>query len=179
MSGDSCGGNLATGLVLRCIIHNVRLPDGLHISYASLLTQFYPSPSRLLMLFDPLLMVGILGKCINAYKDKQYMRSLPRTLEQELQSATSEKDIFLSPMLADESLLKSFPPTLIIETDVDACLDENVLFYSKLVNAGVRATLEVLPGLPHGFLAFCNMSKDCQTGVSQVINSMKRFLSEI
>ena len=67
-----------TGLVLKCIIHNIRIPDGLHLSYASLLTQFYPSPSRLLMLLDPLLMVGILSKCVNAYKDKNYMESLPR-----------------------------------------------------------------------------------------------------
>ena len=31
VSGDSCGGNLATGLVLRCIANNIRVPDGLHI----------------------------------------------------------------------------------------------------------------------------------------------------
>ena len=42
------------------------------------MTQFYPSPSRLMMLMDPVLMVGILGKCINAYKDKNYVNSLPR-----------------------------------------------------------------------------------------------------
>ena len=96
-----------------------------------------------------------------------------------MSSHTSEDDIFLSPMLASETLLKSFPPTLLIETDVDACLDENVLFYSKLRKVGVKATLEMLPGLPHGFLAFCNMSKDCQSGVSQVTDSMKKFLSEI
>ena len=97
MSGDSCGGNLATGLVLRCIANNIRVPDGLHIrliflqlnakysdshtelySYANLLTQFFPSPSRLMMLIDPVLMVGILGKCINAYKDTNYINSLPR-----------------------------------------------------------------------------------------------------
>lgn len=96
-----------------------------------------------------------------------------------MDSATSEDDIFLSPMLARETLLKSFPPTLLIETDMDACLDENVLFYSKLVKVGVKVTLEMLPGLPHGFLAFCNMSKDCQSGVTQVTDSMRKFLSEI
>ena len=31
-----------------------------------------------MMLMVPLLMVGILGKCINAYKDKNYISSLPR-----------------------------------------------------------------------------------------------------
>ena len=82
-------------------------------------------------------------------------------------------------MLADESLLKSFPPTLIIETDVDACLDENVQFYSKLVKAGVAAELSVIPGLPHGFLSFCNLSSVCQAGVSQVISQMRKLLSQI
>ena len=93
--------------------------------------------------------------------------------------ATSENDIFLSPMLADEKLLKSFPPTLIIETDVDACLDENVQFYSKLVKAGVAAELVVIPGLPHGFLSFCNLSEVCQAGVSQVTSQMSKLLSQI
>ena len=102
-----------------------------------------------------------------------------RTLDQELSLATSENDIFLSPMLADETLLKSFPPTLIIETDVDACLDENVQFYSKLVKAGVEAKLEVIPSLPHGFLSFCNLSEGCQAGVSQVINHLRKLLSQI
>ena len=82
-------------------------------------------------------------------------------------------------MLADETLLKSFPPTLIIETDVDACLDENVQFYSKLVKAGVAAKFEVIPGLPHGFLSFCNLSEVCQAGVSQVISQMRKLLSQI
>ena len=82
-------------------------------------------------------------------------------------------------MLADESLLRSFPPTLIIETDVDACLDENVQFYSKLVKAGVTAELSVIPGLPHGFLSFCNLSSVCQAGVSQVISQMRKLLSQI
>ena len=82
-------------------------------------------------------------------------------------------------MLADETLLKSFPPTLIIETDVDACLDENVQFHSKLVRAGVAAKFEVIPGLPHGFLSFCNLSEVCQEGVDQVISHMKQLISQI
>ena len=82
-------------------------------------------------------------------------------------------------MLADETLLKSFPPTLIIETDVDACLDENVQFYSKLVKAGVAAEFELIPGLPHGFLAFCNLSEVCQTGVRQGTSQIRKLLGKI
>ena len=78
VSGDSAGGNMVAGLVIQCILQGVRVPDGLHLNYACLLAQFYPSPSRLMMLMDPLLMVGVLGKCINAYKDSNYLKSLPR-----------------------------------------------------------------------------------------------------
>ena len=179
VSGDSAGGNLVTGLVLQCIIHDIRVPDGLHVSYACLLAQFYPSPSRLLMMMDPLLMVGILGKCINAYKDSNYLESLPRSMDDELRLGTSEDDILLSPLMAGQELLRHFPPTLMIETDMDACLDENVQFRSHLEAAGVRTQMEVIKGLPHGFLAFCNMSRDCQVGVETVTKLLREFIPTV
>ena len=98
------------------------------------------------MLMDPLLMVGILGKCINAYKDAGYLASLPRSLEEELVLGTSEDDVLLSPLLAPRPLLTHFPPTLIISTDVDACLDENVQFRANLEAAGVRTRMEIVRG---------------------------------
>ena len=179
VSGDSAGGNLVAGLVIQCILRGVRIPDGLHLSYGCLLGLFYPSPSTLLMLMDPLLMVGVLGKCINAYKDSNYLNSLPRTLEDELRLGTSEDDILLSPLMAGQEILKYFPPTLFIETDADACLDENVQFRANLANSGVRTRLEVIRGLPHGFLAFCGLSGDCQQGVETVSHVLKQFISQI
>ena len=99
------------------------------------------------MLMDPLLMVGILGKCINAYKDSGYLASLPRSLEEELVLGTSEDDVLLSPLLAPRPLLAHFPPTLIISTDVDACLDENVQFRANLEAAGVKTRMEIVRGI--------------------------------
>ena len=150
------------------------------------------------MLMDPLLMVGILGKCINAYKDAGYLASLPRSLEEELVLGTSEDDVLLSPLLAPRPLLAYFPPTLLLRTDVDACLDENVQFRANLEAAGVRTRMEIVRGrssdfnlkhktqriciilgLPHGFLAFCKMSESCQEGVSSVTNTMKEFMETI
>ena len=96
---------------------------------------------------DPLLMVGILGKCINAYKDSGYLASLPRSLEEELVLGTSEDDVLLSPLLAPRPLLAHFPPTLIISTDVDACLDENVQFRANLEAAGVKTRMEIVRGI--------------------------------
>ena len=118
-------------------------------------------------------------KCINAYKDPNYLKSLPRTLEKEIQLGTSEHNIFLSPVMAGLHLLKHFPKTLFIETDIDACLDENVMFSSKLIDAGVDVQMEVLSGLPHGFQQFCHFSKDCQLGVDHVIKFLGDLISSV
>ena len=174
--GDSAGGNLVASLTLKTISHNIRIPDALILSYSALLIQFYPSPSRMLTLIDPLLMAAFMIKCLNAYVDPEYLNTLPRSIEDELHMSKMKDDIFLSPFLAKKDLLKHFPKTLFIETDMDACLDENVEFSSKLVDAGVSVKMEILEGLPHGFLAFGSFSKDCKDGVEHVVEVIKNFI---
>ena len=142
--GDSAGGNLVASLTLKTITNCIRIPDSLVLSYSALLLQFYPSPSRLLTLIDPLLMAPFMIKCLNAYKDPNYLKSLPRSLKDELELASSEDNIFMSPLLAKKNLLQQFPKTLFIETDMDACLDENIKFSTNLIDAGVG--VEVLSG---------------------------------
>ena len=149
------------------------------LSYAALLIQFYLSPSRLLTLIDPLLMATFMVKCLNAYKDPNYLNSLPRSLENELEMEYTDNNMFLSPLLAGQNLLKHFPRTLFIETDMDACLDENVQFSSKLIDAGVEVKMEVLIGLPHGFQAFVPFSKDCQQGVDHITKVLGDFISSL
>ena len=168
-----------TSTTFKAIVSNIRRPDAVVLSYAALLIQFYPSPSRLLSLMDPILMFGILLRCLNAYQDPNYLKTCPRTIYQELKMTKSMKDIYISPLLAEADILQHFPKTVIIASDLDPCLDENVQFYSKLVKAGVAAELEVIPGLPHGFLSFCNLSEVCQAGVSQVTSQMRKLLSQI
>ena len=102
-----------------------------------------------------------------------------RSLEQELELGTSEDDLLLSPLMAEQEILKHFPPTLFVETDADACLDENVQFRSNLVNAGIKTRLEMIRGLPHGFLAFCGLSMECQKGVETVSHVLKHFIAEL
>jgi len=177
-SGDSAGGNLVTSLTLKTITNSIRIPDSLVLSYAALLIQFYPSPSRLLTLIDPLLKASLMIKCLNAYKDPNYLKSLPRSLEDELEPASAEDTIFMSPLLADRNLLRKFPRTLFIETDVDACLDENVKFSTNLIDAGVEVSMEVMEGLPHGFLAFIPYSKDCQQGVQHITKVLSNFIHQ-
>jgi len=179
LSGDSAGGNLVASLTLKTITNCIRIPDSLILSYAALLIQFYPSPSRLLTLMDPLLMASFMIKCLNAYKDPNYLKSLPRSLKDELEMASTEDNIFMSPIMAETNLLQHFPRTLFIETDMDACLDENVKFSSNLINAGVDVKMEVLKGLPHGFLAFGQFSKDCEQGVMDITKVICDFIKNV
>ena len=166
-------------LTLKTITNCIRIPDSLVLSYAALLLQFYPSPSRLLTLIDPLLMASFMIKCLNAYKDPNYLKSLPRSLKDELKLASSEDNIFMSPLLAEKNLLRKFPKTLFIETDMDACLDENIKFSSNLVDAGVEVEMEVMKGLPHGFLAFVPYSKDCEQGVHHITKVLFDFIQKM
>ena len=168
-----------TSTTLKAIVHNIRKPDAVLLSYAALLVQFYPSPSRLLSLIDPLLMFGILLRCLNAYQDPNYLKTSPRTILQELKMTKTLNDIYLSPLLAKSDILQHFPKTIIIASDLDPCLDENVQFSSQLHEAGVDVKMEIVPGMPHGFLAFGAMSTECQLGVDHVTKKIRDLIRNI
>lgn len=52
---------------MKAICSGVRVPDGIMAAYPATLLTTDASPSRLLTLIDPLLPLGVLTKCINAY----------------------------------------------------------------------------------------------------------------
>ena len=83
---------------------------------------------------------------------------------------------FYSHLLASRDLLQFFPRTLIIATDNDPCLDDNIDFSNRLIDAGVHVQLEVLEGLPHGFLAFSAMSIDCKEGFDHVTKVLEQWI---
>lgn len=57
-----------TAATLRLISADVkRLPDGLVLIYTPFMISYTPSPSRFLCLMDPLLPLGILARCMEAY----------------------------------------------------------------------------------------------------------------
>lgn len=65
---------------------------------------------------------------------------------------------YLSPYWASEEVLRQFPPTTILTTIVDPCLDDCVEFSKKLKRLDVNIKLEVLDGLVHGFLNFSRVT---------------------
>ncbi|KAK0396973.1 hypothetical protein QR680_001927 [Steinernema hermaphroditum] len=68
MAGDSAGGNLVMSTNLRLIELDVkRMPDGIVPIYTPFLFQYLPSPSRVLSFMDPLLHMGVVLRCVEAY----------------------------------------------------------------------------------------------------------------
>ena len=67
LAGDSAGGNLCITVSMKAIASGVRVPDGIMVAYPATLLTTDASPSRLLTLIDPLLPLGVLAKCLNAY----------------------------------------------------------------------------------------------------------------
>ncbi|KAF7660037.1 hypothetical protein LDENG_00289500 [Lucifuga dentata] len=52
---------------MKAITSGIRVPDGIMAAYPATLLTTDASPSRLLTLIDPLLPLGVLTKCLNAY----------------------------------------------------------------------------------------------------------------
>ncbi|CAL8292385.1 unnamed protein product [Merluccius merluccius] len=67
LAGDSAGGNLCITVSMKAVSMGIRVPDGIMAAYPATLLTTDASPSRLLTLIDPLLPLGVLAKCLNAY----------------------------------------------------------------------------------------------------------------
>lgn len=179
VGGDSAGGNFALGLTLMCLKTGIRPPDSLLLMYPSLLCQMYPSPSRLMSLFDPLVMFPFLMRCLNSYADPDYKASCPRTFVQELDSCQNYTDPMLSPLLMPNEQLSLFPPVHLVSTDIDPCLDEVITFSNRLFSLGKTVTLDVIRGLPHGFLSLNSVSKKSQEAVDYIGEKLQRIIGQL
>ncbi|XP_034189565.2 hormone-sensitive lipase [Osmia lignaria lignaria] len=303
--GDSAGGNLNLSVTLKCILLNIRKPDGIFMAYTPVLVDFVLSPSRLLCLTDPLLPMGFLIRCLKAYtasdtkkvtreregdvaectksdtesfaevsesdlialalspngdetNDAHKLASLPSDstlnsvsltevdgtehLREEVKSQeyikkflgmnlnssthvgngavntdnnsrhdrswsffgwsltgrhresreldienvkspleefvfTVPRDPFLSPYLAADNLLAKLPPITMLTMELDPCLDDSIMFARKLRLLGVLVTLDVLPGLPHGFLNLTPVSKEASEGSDLCVKRIQELLA--
>ena len=176
VGGDSAGGNFAMGLTYLCIKEGIRAPDNLVLMYPSLLCEMYPSPSRLVCLFDPLVMFPFLLRCLNSYADQDYKSN--RTFLQELEGCKTYNDPLLSPLIIPDEMLAKFPPVNLFTTDIDPCLDEVITLSNRLVNVGNSVSLEVIQGLPHGFLSLNAVSTLAQESVEDIGKKLMRLFQQ-
>ncbi|XP_055550069.1 hormone-sensitive lipase [Wyeomyia smithii] len=88
------------------------------------------------------------------------------------------KDSHLSPYWATDEVLSQFPPTKILTVVLDPCLDDCVMFAKRLKNLNNPVTLDILPGLPHGFLNFASISKEAHEGSKMCIKRIAELLEQ-
>ncbi|XP_058823346.1 hormone-sensitive lipase [Topomyia yanbarensis] len=88
------------------------------------------------------------------------------------------KDSHLSPYWATDEVLRQFPPTKILSVVLDPCLDDCVMFAKRLKNLNKPVSLDILPGLPHGFLNFASISKEAHEGSKMCIRRIAELLEQ-
>ncbi|XP_021913537.1 hormone-sensitive lipase isoform X3 [Zootermopsis nevadensis] len=89
---------------------------------------------------------------------------------------TIPRDPYLSPYWASDEVLKQLPTTKIVSVQLDPCLDDCVMFAKKLKKLGVAVSLDVMEGLPHGFLNFSQLSKEARSGSNQCVRRIQELL---
>ncbi|XP_078123933.1 lipase, hormone-sensitive a [Sander vitreus] len=95
LAGDSAGGNLCITVSMKAISSGIRVPDGIMAAYPATLLTTDASPSRLLTLIDPLLPLGVLAKCINAYAGTESQTAQPAVESGSLSSLGRDTAVLL------------------------------------------------------------------------------------
>ncbi|XP_072153805.1 uncharacterized protein Hsl isoform X2 [Bemisia tabaci] len=85
-------------------------------------------------------------------------------------------DYYLSPILAPDNLLKSLPAIKLLTTEMDPFLDDCVSFAKKMKAMDHDVSLDVLPGLPHGFLTFALINKEANEGSELCCRRIREML---
>ncbi|KAM8767071.1 lipase, hormone-sensitive a isoform 1-T1 [Acanthopagrus schlegelii] len=96
LAGDSAGGNLCVTVSMKAISSGIRVPEGIMAAYPATLLTTDASPSRLLTLIDPLLPLGVLTKCLNAYAGADCETVQPAVGNSSLSSLGRDTAVLLS-----------------------------------------------------------------------------------
>lgn len=168
VAGDSAGGNLVTSLVVNCIEKGIRKPNGLVCIYTPFWIGYPMSPARFLSFICPVLPFGFTSRLVKSYAEKIEDQSIIENRKANIKnkqrtiylSHDAEFNVpviestLLSPYLVGDEILKEFPPSKFISSNMDPCLDDGVEFAKKLKKQNVDVQVEVLSGITHGFLYF-------------------------
>lgn len=164
--GDSAGANLMISCVIKCIEMGIKRPKAIYGIYSALMLDHVMAPSRFLGFFDVILPYKTYLRCFNAYNDKTNNQmvtesgKIPILPENEFDHQFP-KNYLMTPHLAPDEILREFPTSRFLSTNMDPCLDESVEFAKRLKSCEVNVQLELLEGLNHGFLNLCIVSELC------------------
>ncbi|KAI0977810.1 hypothetical protein GJ496_007974 [Pomphorhynchus laevis] len=198
--GDSAGGNLACSLSLFTKHNGVRVPDAMCLFYPVLTMGFNISPSRLLSSIDILLNGETMVKTAAAYcglyteENKQInghceeekllaekmLPNINMIMEQVQQNKNLLENPFISPLSADENLLKDLPSNIYIwACGSDPLLDDSVQMAINIRNSGGTPKLRVFPRIMHGFLNFYSVAKICYSAFQSSLKDLQELITSL
>lgn len=123
------------------------------------------------------------------HHNKTPTKTRPKKIIQDLDSfmekSASEEFSFevpndpnLSPYHASQEDLAQMPPICVVSTNLDPCLDDCIMYAKRLKSVNNDITLDVLSGLPHGFLNFTLLSKEAHEGNKICIRRIKELIDK-
>ncbi len=155
--GDSAGGSLAAGAVLKMRDQGLRLPGALYlISPWSDITNTGDTYQTLSDV-DPILDLDSSTANANAYADPK-----------------DQKNSYVSPVYGDFS--KPFPPTLIQGGTREMFVSNFVRLYQAIRGGGHEAVLDIYEGMPHVFQASAPNSPETRTAIARAAAFFKEHL---
>jgi acetyl esterase/lipase len=89
-----------------------------------------------------------------------------------------QTNMFMSPAIAPDELLRKFPPTNVMCGGMDPLLDDAVDFHGRLVRVGVPSSLKIYRTMPHGFLSMDLFFRDAHRANTQLCWWINRMFAQ-
>ena len=157
MMGDSAGGGLAAGSVLKMRDEHLPLPGALYLMSPSADLSGAGDTSTTLAPFDPVLQPQTSSWSREAY-------ALP----------ADQKNPYVSPVYGDYS--QAFPPTLIQAGTREMLLSSSVREYQAIRGGGHEAVLDVYEGMPHVWLSLITQAPETKTAIKRAKDFFALYL---
>ncbi len=155
--GDSAGGGLASGSVLKMRDLGLPLPGALYLMspWADITTT--GDSLQTLADFDPTLAPERLTWSADVYAAPE-----------------NQKNPYVSPIYGDYS--KAFPPTLIQGGTREILLSDFVRLYQAIRGGGHEAVLDLYEGMPHVFQSLTPDSPESRTAIARAASFLNKHL---
>ena len=146
LGGASAGGNIATGTALRLVHKGGTVPALVVLAYPTLLAVQRQPDAELRAALDA---KPEANKFFAAAVARMYQNYLGAPLDA---APGEDLPVYAVPGLASVEQLRSFPPTIMINDEVDELRVSGEAFAASLRSAGVEVDASTEPGTQHGHL---------------------------
>ena len=155
--GDSAGGGIAAGSVLKMRDQGLALPGALYLMSPSCDVTQQGDSYQTLSSVDPVLDPGSSAWGANAYADPQ-----------------DQKNPYVSAVYGDYA--KAFPPTLIQGGTREMLLSNFVREYQAIRSGGHEAVLDLYEGMPHVFQGSVSDTPETRTAIARAATFFRQHL---